>query len=123
MNQMLMIGERLRQIRESKNFSQGEIEKRTGLLRCYTSRVENGHTVPSLDTLAKYSQALEIPMYQLFYEGNEPKTVKGLPVKKETMSVGDRREVELLARQFSKLNDRHKGLVRLMVSKLANVKA
>jgi transcriptional regulator with XRE-family HTH domain len=120
---MLMIGERLRQIREAKKFSQGEIEKRTGLLRCYTSRVENGHTVPNLDTLAKYSQALEIPMYQLFYEGSEPKVVKGLKAKKETMSVGDRREVELLGQKFAKLTDRHKGLVRLMVSKLAKVKA
>jgi transcriptional regulator with XRE-family HTH domain len=50
---MLMIGERLRTIRESKNLSQGDIEKRTGMLRCYTSRVENGHTVPSIETLAK----------------------------------------------------------------------
>ena len=47
---MLMIGERLRTIRESKNLSQGDIEKRTGMLRCYTSRVENGHTVPSIET-------------------------------------------------------------------------
>ncbi|MGA9998613.1 MAG: helix-turn-helix transcriptional regulator, partial [Candidatus Acidiferrales bacterium] len=76
---MLMIGERLRTIRESKNLSQGDIEQRTGMLRCYTSRVENGHTVPSLDTLAKYAQALEIPMYQLFYDGDaEPKKIKGL---------------------------------------------
>jgi transcriptional regulator with XRE-family HTH domain len=53
---MLMIGERLRTIRESKNLSQGDIERRTGLIRCYTSRVENGHTVPSIETLAKYAQ-------------------------------------------------------------------
>src|ERR1700747_660870 len=53
---MLMIGERLRAIRESKNLSQGHIEKRTGLVRCYTSRVENGHTVPSIETLAKFAQ-------------------------------------------------------------------
>ena len=75
---MLMIGERLRTIRESKNLSQGDIEKRTGLIRCYTSRVENGHTVPSIDTLQKYAQALEIPMYQLFYDGEEaPKKTRG----------------------------------------------
>jgi transcriptional regulator with XRE-family HTH domain len=68
---MLMIGERLRTIRESKNLSQGDIEKRTGLFRCYTSRVENGHTVPSIETLAKYAQALEIHLYQIFYDGEE----------------------------------------------------
>jgi transcriptional regulator with XRE-family HTH domain len=68
---MLMIGERLRTIRESKNLSQGDIEKRTGMLRCHTSRVENGHTVPGIETLAKYAHALEIPLYQLFYDAEE----------------------------------------------------
>jgi transcriptional regulator with XRE-family HTH domain len=42
----MIIGVRLRELREQKQFSQGDIEKRTGLLRCYISRVENGHTVP-----------------------------------------------------------------------------
>lgn len=64
----MYLAERLRQFREAKNFSQGDIEKRTGLLRCYISRVENGHTVPSIGTLEKISRALEVPMYQLFYE-------------------------------------------------------
>ena len=67
---------RLRRLREWKNLSQGDIEKRTGLLRCYISRVENGHTVPSVETLEKISRALEIPMYQLFIgvdDGEEPK--------------------------------------------------
>jgi transcriptional regulator with XRE-family HTH domain len=75
---MLMIGERLRTIRESQNLSQGDIEKRTGLTRCYTSRVENGHTVPSIETLAKFAQALDVPLYQIFYDGEaEPKKIKG----------------------------------------------
>ena len=47
----MIIGDRLRVLREQKRFSQGEIEKRTGLLRCYISRVENGHTVPAVETL------------------------------------------------------------------------
>ena len=63
---MLMMGERLRKIRESKNLSQGDIEQRTGMLRCYTSRVENGHTVPSIETLTKYAQALDIPLLSNF---------------------------------------------------------
>jgi len=117
---MLMIGERLRAIRESKNLSQGDIEKRTGLIRCYTSRVENGHTVPSLDTLAKYAQALEIPMYQLFYDGEaEPKKIKGLNLDGEKLSLRDQREIESLGRKFTKLKERDKGLVRLLVAKLA----
>jgi transcriptional regulator with XRE-family HTH domain len=117
---MLMIGERLRTIRESKNLSQGDIEQRTGMLRCYTSRVENGHTVPSLDTLAKYAQALEIPMYQLFYDGDaEPKKIKALDLGGERMSLREQREVESIGRKFTKLKERDKVLVRLMIAKLA----
>jgi transcriptional regulator with XRE-family HTH domain len=65
----MLIGERLRALREEKNFSQGVIEKRTGLLRCYISRVEIGHTVPAVETLEKFARALEVPMCQLFYDG------------------------------------------------------
>ena len=62
----MVIGEKLKTLRTQKNMSQGDVEKRTGLLRCYISRVENGHTVPSVDTLEKMAQALEVPMYRLF---------------------------------------------------------
>ena len=55
----MIIGDRLRALREEKKFSQGDIEKRTGLLRCYISRVENGHTVPAIETLEKMARALE----------------------------------------------------------------
>jgi transcriptional regulator with XRE-family HTH domain len=65
----MFLGDRLRTIRESKQMSQGDIEKRTGMLRCYLSRVECGHTVPSIETLEKWSAALEVPLYELFYEG------------------------------------------------------
>src|ERR1700746_249437 len=74
----MIIGERLRELREGKSFSQGEIEKRTGLLRCYISRVENGHTVPAIETLEKMARALEVPLYQLFYEGDEPPKIPNL---------------------------------------------
>ena len=78
----MIIGERLRELREEKKFSQGEIEKRTGLLRCYISRVENGHTVPAVETLEKFARALEVPMYQLFYDGEEPPKAPNLPKRK-----------------------------------------
>jgi transcriptional regulator with XRE-family HTH domain len=67
----MLIGTRLRQLREQKQMSQGDIEDRTGLLRCYISRVENGHTVPSLETLERFAAVLDVPLYQLFYSGNE----------------------------------------------------
>ena len=68
----MVIGERLKALREHRNMSQGDIEKRTGLLRIYVSRVENGHTVPAIETLEKFARALEIPIYQLFYDGENP---------------------------------------------------
>jgi transcriptional regulator with XRE-family HTH domain len=70
----MAIGERLKTVREQKNLSQGDIEKRTGLLRVYISRVENGHTVPAIETLEKLARALELPLYQLFYDGDEPQS-------------------------------------------------
>ena len=83
----MIIGERLRALREQKNFSQGDIEKRTGLLRCYVSRVENGHTVPAVETLEKFARALEVPMYQLFYDGEEPPKLPNLPKRKSVDDI------------------------------------
>jgi len=68
----MIIGDRLKAIREQKKLSQGDIERSTGLLRCYISRVENGHTVPAIETLEKLARAMEVPMYALFYDGEEP---------------------------------------------------
>jgi ribosome-binding protein aMBF1 (putative translation factor) len=71
-NPAMIVGERLRVLREEKKLSQGDVEKRTGLLRCYISRVENGHTVPNIETLEKMARAYEVPLYHLLYEGEEP---------------------------------------------------
>ena len=66
----MVIGKRLRALREAKKLSQADMERRTGLLRCYISRVENGHAVPVIETLEKLTPALEVPLYQLFYDGD-----------------------------------------------------
>lgn len=63
------IARRLRELREHRDMSQGDIEHKTGLLRCYISRVENGHTVPAIETLEKMARALDLPLYALLYEG------------------------------------------------------
>ncbi len=75
----MIIGERLRALREQKNFSQGELEQRTGLLCCYISRVEHGHTVPAVETLVKFARALDVPMYKLFYDGENPPDLPSIP--------------------------------------------
>lgn len=61
-----------------QGLTQGDIEQRAGLLRCYTSRVENGHTVPSLETIEKIARALNIPLYQVFYDGEKPPEIDPL---------------------------------------------
>jgi transcriptional regulator with XRE-family HTH domain len=83
----MVICDRLRELRESKNLSQGDIEKRTGLLRCYISRVENGHTVPAIETLEKLARALEVPLYQLFYDGEKPPALPNLLKRKTSDDI------------------------------------
>jgi transcriptional regulator with XRE-family HTH domain len=86
------ICKRLLALRATRKFSQGDIEKRTGLLRCYVSRVENGHNIPNLETLQRWAKALEVEVYQLFFEGEG----KPEPVPAGAMEALDRRERELL---------------------------
>ena len=84
----MVIGDRLRTLREQKNFSQGDIEKRTGLLRCSISRVENGHAVPAIETLEKLARAMEVPLYQIFYDGEKPAVPPNLPKRTTTDGIG-----------------------------------
>jgi transcriptional regulator with XRE-family HTH domain len=121
----MIIGDRLRALREQKNFSQGDIEKKTGLLRCYISRVENGHTVPAIETLEKLARALEIPMYQLFYDGDEP--VKAPAVfKRESSDDGlwgnsgkDAKFLNQLRRLLGKAKEDDRKLILYTLQKMA----
>jgi transcriptional regulator with XRE-family HTH domain len=121
----MQIGQRLRELREAKNFSQGEVEKRTGLLRCYKSRVECGHTVPAIETLEKYARALEIPLYKLFHEGEEPpKKPKLPPVEKMEPMWGatakEWQELRRLTKALSRMHDRERMLLLGMAQRMAS---
>ena len=83
----MILGERLCALREQKKLSQGDIEKKTGLLRCYVSRIENGHTVPSVETLEKFAHALEVPMYRLFHDREEPPELLNLLKRKSADDI------------------------------------
>jgi len=125
----MIIGERLRALREEKKLSQGDIEKKTGLLRCYVSRVENGHTVPAVETLEKFARALEVPMYQLFYEGEEPPKLPNLLKRKSADDIlwGDSGEdAHMLAkfcRLFSRMKEDDRNVLFFMAQKMAKRKA
>src|SRR5258706_16207139 len=109
------IGETIRNYRLQKGMSQGDIEKRTGLLRCYLSRVENGHTVPSLDTLSKIAGAMELPLSHFFSEGTNNNGSKALP----QLSDDELRFLTQIRRYSASLNDSDRKLVLAMVKKMA----
>lgn len=118
----MVIGDRLRALREQQNLSQGDIEKRTGLMRCYISRVENGHTVPAIETLEKWARALGVPLYQLFYEGKDEPAP--LPVKVESSKLWgsngkDKRYLALLQRTLGHITEQDRDLLLFMARKLA----
>jgi transcriptional regulator with XRE-family HTH domain len=116
----MVIGDRLRTLREHKNMSQGDIEKRTGLLRCYISRVENGHTVPAIETLEKIARALEIPMYQLFCDGEGPPAPK-LPRIDSGWGSSGRDAVTLgkFRRLLARVNESDRKLLLVVAKKMS----
>ena len=121
----MLISDRLRTLRETKRLSQGEIEKRTGLLRCYISRVENGHTVPAIHTLEKLARALDVPMYQLFYDGEQPPKSLALPkhaARDDTAwgsSGKDQRMLDQFRRLLSRTDEKGQKLLLFVAQKMA----
>jgi transcriptional regulator with XRE-family HTH domain len=121
----MIIGARLRDLRERKNLTQGDIEERCGLLRCYISRVENDHTVPNIETLEKLARALEVPMYRLFYEREEPAPLPQLPRKKTVDdeawgSFGkDARRLSIFRTHLGRMNEKGRSLLLFMANKMA----
>ena len=110
----MKIGTTIRAHRLQKGLSQGDIEKKTGLLRCYLSRVENGHTVPSLDTLSKIALALDIPISQFFAEDS-----LGLQLNPQKLSDEELRFLTQIRRYSSNLNESDRKLLLAMVKKFA----
>ncbi len=110
------IGSTIRGFRQQKGMSQGDIEKRTGLLRCYLSRVENGHTVPSLDTLKKIAGALDLQLAEFFADGaTETKELFGLNLNAEEI-----RFLTQIQRYSANLSESDRRLLLAMVRKFAS---
>ena len=120
---LMVISDRLRALREQKQLSQGDIEKRTGLLRCYISRVENGHTVPAIETLEKMARAMEVPLYELFYDGEEPPKVPNLPKSKASDGWGgsgkDAKTLHKFRSVLSRTNEKDRRLLLYMAQRMA----
>ena len=117
------IGAKLRELRLAKNLSQGDIQKRTGLFRCYTSRVEHGHTVPSIETLEKYAHALEIPLYRLFIDEESVETPKLWKPKDDGSLWGtrgkERDAFQKLAKALPRMDEQDRKLLLSMAQGMA----
>ncbi len=121
----MTLGDRFRAIREEKHLSQGDIEKRSGLLRCYLSRVENGHTIPSLPTLDKLALALEIPTYQFFCEDEEtpvPLTITLPNPDPYPRTIKEVRWFRSLRKALSKMNQRDRRLLLDLTNRMVSLK-
>jgi len=122
----VIIGERLRALREYKALSQVDMEKRTGLFRYYISRVENGHTIPTLETLTRFARALEVPVFHLVYEEDgpyQPPVLPGSTSSPETSATLSKRDLHLLERfniLFSRLRNGDRELLFGLARKMAN---
>jgi transcriptional regulator with XRE-family HTH domain len=122
----MFIGERIRLLRETKKLSQGDIEQRCGLLRSYLSRVENGHTVPSVETLEKLARALEVPIYQLFYSGEEPPKLPNLPKRRTSAEVAwgsskkEARFLDQFRRLMGRIDESDRRLLLYVAHRMAN---
>jgi transcriptional regulator with XRE-family HTH domain len=121
----MVIADKLRALREAKNLSQGEVEKRTGLLRCYISRVENGHTIPAIETLEKLARAMEVPLYQLFYDGDASPAMPGLPSRKSADDLAwgsagkDAGVLDRFRRLLRRVDEPNRKLLLHMAQKMA----
>jgi transcriptional regulator with XRE-family HTH domain len=111
---MIKIGTTIRAHRLQKGLSQGDIEKKTGLLRCYLSRVENGHTIPSLETLSKIAMALDLPVAQFFADDSLSRQLNTQKLSDEEL-----RFLTQIRRYSNNLNDSDRKLLLAMVKKFA----
>lgn len=122
----MIIGERLRALREYKALSQVDMEKRTGLFRYYISLVENGHTIPTLETLTRFARALEVPLFQVVYEEDGPYELPVLPGSTSSpepavsLSKKDLRLPKQLNILFSRLRDRDRELLFALARRMLN---
>jgi transcriptional regulator with XRE-family HTH domain len=120
------IGGRLRAERKARRLSQADIERRTGFPRCRISWLENGRAVPTIETLEKISDALEIPLHQLFRDGERP--AEGLAASKRAAAsktgrfnrAGQARLLREMRQHLERMREEDQDLLLYIARKLAN---
>jgi transcriptional regulator with XRE-family HTH domain len=84
-----VIGYRLRELRKQKKLTRVDIEQRVGVSRSCVSRIENGETLPGIETLEKLARVLGAPLYRFFYNGNLPPNPSNSSNQKSRKNGGD----------------------------------
>lgn len=69
------VGQRLRTLREARGVSMRSLARRSGLSANALSMIERGLTSPSVSTLTKLAQALEVPIMAFFREEPEKQRI------------------------------------------------
>jgi len=118
----MLIGQKLKEIREAKKMSQVEIAVATGLVQPYVSRVENGHTIPGVETLEKWASALRIPLYQILYDGEEPPKPLKLSGNHHVLWGNSGRQLHDLKRlrqYLAKMNEKERELLMSLAGRMA----
>jgi transcriptional regulator with XRE-family HTH domain len=117
----MIVGERIRALREEKKLSRGDLQERTGLQRTYIWRVENGYTVPAIETLEKFARGLEVPIYRFFYDGKgRPPLVPVTESGNLWGAMGDDKKMLKKFRQvLAEMNEEERSLLYYLAEEMA----
>jgi len=117
----MIVGERIRALREEKKLSRGDLQERTGLQRTYIWRVENGYTVPAIETLEKFARGLEVPIYRFFYEGKgRPPLVPVTESGNLWGAMGDQRKMlKKFRRVLAEMDESERSLLYYLAEEMA----
>lgn len=118
----MFIGSRIRTLRKQVGLSQGDIEKRSGMMRAYISRVEHGRTVPSVNTLERLARAMEVPLHRFFEDGERPAVAVQWPAKSKdvhSLAYGDDSYYERIRRLLPCMGKRDRTLLLFLARCLA----
>lgn len=64
-NEAISLGQKIRMARENKNWSLGELAKKTNLSVSYLSEIERGSVLPAINTVRNIAKVLDIPISTL----------------------------------------------------------
>lgn len=119
----MLIGQRLRELRETRDLTQDDIARRTGFSRPYVSCIENGRAIPSIATLERWARGLSMKLFQVLYEDKKPIKPEKSSSKSGKMPRNfDRlsRELHRLRRILAQMNDKERKLLLSMADQMAS---